>query len=257
MSSITEAIEALRRSAEKTARLVEQAEDLGVRPDRSNWAIGDIARHLILGKGVYQQQLDPSAPAIDPAELSARSRQFEVVEAASGSALADELRAANASLIEVARRADPAHRMRWHNALPMDALEAVCVCIAEELFHGYDIARALGVRPELPDEDCRVAAQAIPIALALATDNSSALSLTCEIRLDDLQPIMWHVSGDEIRTRWGHVEAQCALEGDACSFLLGVYGRRPWSELIESHRVKIVGPDTQLAIELLNGLRKP
>jgi uncharacterized protein (TIGR03083 family) len=258
MGSIGEATGVLIKACERTAALLERTPDLQALPARSDWTVQQIASHLILQARTYRRQFGALESAFaESGALSAATRRFDLVAENTPRDLAATLRSETAAFVVTAREADPDRTYPWHAGLVMTGFEAVSVLTGEELFHGYDIATAIGSAWPFPVDECLTVARVIPLALrALWGRTAEEPRRRCQILLAGVEPILWTIDGSLVSAEWGAGDVECTLEADPASFLIGLYGRRSWKELVEGGEISVRASDPA-SVRMLDGLLPP
>jgi uncharacterized damage-inducible protein DinB len=146
---------------------------------------------------------------------------------------------------------DRAGTFPFHHAIA-DSVTAQTIWLAELLFHGHDVARAVKARWELPERDMALVLRgALQIADGwLRRDTGTATDMCVAFKIHGARPYLIHIHGGraEIRERRAEDRPDAVLKGPASLFTQLLYqrtgplvatlrglrivgGRRPWLAL--------------------------
>jgi SCP-2 sterol transfer family len=132
--------------------------------------------------------------------------------------------------------------------------------IGEQLLHGYDIAQTLGAEWPIGEEPARLTVQAVLPTLPALVDGEAAKSVDAayEPAVD---------GGPRVMARFRHgagsigppegAAIDCQLSGDPVAWLLALYGRVGWEQLLHTGRVKVTIGDAVLGGTFKKLLRNP
>jgi hypothetical protein len=206
-------------------------------------------------KGVEQcYQMDPANMA------GSRRRNLAAMVERYGPMLGTELQlGANAFLDATAGRASE-DMVRWHAGRFLPCAAMTCVLMGEQLLHGYDMAQALGVDWLIEPEPARLVVQAVlPLLPGLIEPEAVK-------EVDTIYELAVH-RGPRVVARFrddacsvdppasGLVD--CQLSGDPLVWLMALYSRVSWEELMRTGRVTVTGGDAALGAGFKRLLRNP
>jgi uncharacterized protein (TIGR03083 family) len=145
---LTQARSALESTARRTVDLVRSLPDLDVPlPPPSVWTVREAAIHMVTYNDVYVEiaKGTPSPLALQaraPLAIENDRRIAEVSETDPGR-VADLLAQGTARLLEATAGRSGDETVIFHENNAMDLAGMVCICLGEQLLHGYDIATAV------------------------------------------------------------------------------------------------------------------
>jgi ubiquinone biosynthesis protein UbiJ len=130
----------------------------------------------------------------------------------------------------------------------------------EQLLHGYDIAQALDVEWPIGDQPARLTVQAVLPVLPALVDSEAATSINAayELAIDGCSRMM--VRFRDCTASIGPAEGtsiDCQLSGDPVAWLLALYGRVSWEQLLRTGRVRVTSGDAGLGEAFKQLLRNP
>lgn len=266
MSGITVDLGAARRELRaltpRTVALFSSMPDPGIPIPGSEWTVGEAAAHLVIGAVDYSEHASgvQQCYRIDRAdEAGSHRRALAAMSESGGHKLGAELqRGINAFLDRTEGRAAE-DLLPWHlHAQPCATM--TCLLIGEQLLHGYDMAQALGAEWPLEPEPARLVVQIWPSLLHLLLDSAGAngVDAAFEIAVDGCPPVLaWFCDGTVSIDPPENRPADCRLSGDPVTWLLALYGRVGWEELLRAGRVQVTGGDAALGASFKQLLRNP
>ncbi|HEY3239026.1 MAG TPA: maleylpyruvate isomerase N-terminal domain-containing protein [Acidimicrobiia bacterium] len=238
----TAARRALVAAAGRSAGLLRAAGDGRLRVERSEWTVGEVGAHLVMGfranRSVLEGRTDV-VPSDFPAgsnfaqRLAAVTSAMLSVEPERDPAVLADLLAAEAARFLATSAGHPAEERLptpWYGDDSSLSLAAVtCLLLGEQLIHGRDLALTLRRPWPISADDAKLLAGAYPSMLPLAIDPGAAAGadLTCEIRLRDggarfvvrIRDATVEIEGSDAR------RVDCHLSADPVAFALVAYGR--------------------------------
>ena len=134
-----------------------------------------------------------------------------------------------------------------------------CTLLAEQLLHGWDIAQTIRVPWDIGLGDARlVIAGVAPIFELRNRDGRAEVEVEYELAVEGgphLFALFRHGKLGISTSPSGAVD--CRLGGDPVTWLLALYGRAPWNDLLDSGKITVDGGDAELAVEFKRLLRNP
>lgn len=257
----------LRELTPRSIALIGSIPDLNVPMPGSEWTLGEAAAHVVFGAELYAEYgrgAEWPAP-IDRADLaeSHRRRVAELMPQGAGQLGADLRLGIDAFLTTTESRAAE-DLLPWHQG-PLPCATMTGLLIGEQLLHGYDIAQTLGAEWHIGDEPARLTVQAVLPILPALVDGEAAKSVdtTYELAVDGGPRVL-------ARFRDGAViispviigapedaDIDCRLSGDPVAWLLALYGRADWEQLLCTGRVKVTIGDAVLGDAFKQLLHNP
>ena len=237
-----EARAALRAAGERTARLIAGAGDLDRPVPRSEWTVGQVAAHLLVGlRGFTAAAQDPIGPEWR-AHIPDTPLYSERVAAITASTLRDEPRRDAPTLERMLREgietflaatekqpADKRLPAPWYaDDFTLPLFQATCLLLGEQVLHGYDIAAALDQPWPIDGADACLIFQAVTTMMPMAVNPEAARGATvsCDIRLRHGPRAVLSVNNGSARVEpWASQQVDCHLWADPTAFMLLGYGR--------------------------------
>jgi hypothetical protein len=135
-----------------------------------------------------------------------------------------------------------------------------CLLIGEQLLHGYDLAQAVGAEWPIETEPARLVVAALLPILPALVDGEAAKGV------DATYELAVH-GGPRVTARFRDATASirppdnsiagCHLSGEPVTWLLALYGRVGWEELLRMGRVTVTAGDAALGAGFKRLLRNP
>ena len=135
-----------------------------------------------------------------------------------------------------------------------------CLLIGEQLLHGYDMAQALGTEWSIEAEAARLVVQAVLPLLPVSVDSETAkgLDATYELTVYGGPRVIARFRDDTASIGpTENVPVGCRLSGDPVDWLLALYGRVDWEELLQTGQVTVTDGDAALGAGFKRLLRNP
>jgi uncharacterized protein (TIGR03083 family) len=249
---------ALRAAGQRVAGLLAGAGDDLDRPvPGSEWTVGQVAAHLLVGLRGYtaaaRDEIGPEWTRHIPDTPLYSGR----VSALTARTLQEEPRRDAATLVRLvgegietflaATGTQPADKplpMPWYaEGATLPVLDATCLLLGEQIFHGYDMARALGQPWRIDQADACLIFPAVTKMMPLALDPEAArgAALACDIRLRGPQgprAVLTVKNGSATVEPWASQPVDCHLSADPAAFLLVGYGRiNQWQAIARGQMV--------------------
>ena len=135
-----------------------------------------------------------------------------------------------------------------------------CLLIGEQLLHGYDMAQTLGAEWIIEAESTRLAVQAVLPVLPALVDSEAAkgVDATYELAVHGGPGVIARFrdgTGSIDPSENGPID--CQLSGDPVAWLLALYGRVGWEELLRTGQVTVTDGDADLGAGFTRLLRNP
>ena len=219
---------ALDRAAQRIADLLRSAPDGNAKVSGLDWTVSDLGAHLIneadrferFGRGNTQAMGDVAQTNAD--ELASVTERDP-------SKQADLLEAAHARFSALAAQHQGTDPYTWFEA-PMEWAEAGGIYLGELSIHAVDLARTLGRKATIDNEDAVDVAYGLLPILPLFVDREKARGFTgtFKLKLRGAVPVLLSFQSGELsvgRARREGDSADCTISADPAAFLLVGYGR--------------------------------
>ena len=215
----------------------------------SEWNTGEAAAHLAmvaLGYSELARGLVPTWP-LDVSDLAGSSaRNLEAMTERDGEKLAALIEDGVQVFLDATASRTGEDTIPWHSGLPLPCATMTSFLVGEHAVHGYDLAGALRVPWTIDAAAARQVVLGLLPFLPLLVDGEAAgdLEACYEMEVDGGPQLLICFAGGGLSLEALDGRARdCRLAGDPVSWLLGLYGRVPWAELIEDGRVQVAaGP---------------
>jgi uncharacterized protein (TIGR03083 family) len=254
--------QALSTQTPRTAELLRGIEDPGIPIPDSEWTIGESAAHLAIGAEGYSEYARGLARRypIDVTDIAGSTRRaLQAMPERDGDKLAAMLESGIELFLEATDGYAADDPVRWHSGMTVPCATITCFLLVEQLIHGWDIARATDAPWTIPPDAARLVIAGVGPFLAFAVNREAAAQVEGEYELSvDGGPRFFancRYGGLTIGTSpTGNVD--CRLSGDPVSWLLALWGRVSWSELLADGKITVDGSAT-LAAKFKSLLRDP
>jgi uncharacterized protein (TIGR03083 family) len=224
---------ALARVARDVAALVRSAPDAGAPVPGSDWTVGDVAAHLVLGAEAYAGYATGATEAA-----------FDVTDIAGGSltrssaalleaeperdlpGLADRMEAAVTAVLQASQGRGADDIVMW-NGQPIGLAAMLGIGLAEFLLHGRDLATALSQPWPIEAGDARlVLASAFPLLPLLVDPVTTAHAhATYDLRVRGGAQVVLAIEDGRLRVGAPGPPVDCHVSADPVALLLVAYGR--------------------------------
>ncbi|HWD71362.1 MAG TPA: maleylpyruvate isomerase family mycothiol-dependent enzyme [Actinomycetota bacterium] len=228
--------DALTATGDRLAYLVRHLPDTAVPVPKSDWTVGDIAAHVLLGHRLYTSLINGGS-----SPFTGRDSFFTDGEARSpvsaqmvpdfperdGARLADLLVEETRALLEAAARYPDSHVVRWH-WMDIEVGPFTCMALFHAIEHGHDIARALRRRFRIDPADARLALEGLKAILPAFLDKEAARGLTAclELRVRGGSQVFLLIDEGEASLHSSAPRGvDCRLSADPVAFLLVATGK--------------------------------
>jgi uncharacterized protein (TIGR03083 family) len=254
--------QALGAQTSRTANLLRSVSDPAIPVLDSEWSVGEAAAHLAIGAEGYSEYargLIRRHP-IDVTDVAGSTRRaLQAMPERNGDKLAAMLESGIDLFLEATDGYGADDPVRWHSDMTLPCATITCFLLVEQLIHGWDIARAADLPWTIPPDAARLVIAGVGPFLAFAVDREAAAAVEGEYELSvDDGPrffALCRYGGLTIGTApTGTVD--CHLSGDPVNWLLGLWARVPWNELLADGRITATG-STTLAAKFKGLLRDP
>ncbi|MBA2471062.1 MAG: SCP2 sterol-binding domain-containing protein [Pseudonocardiales bacterium] len=226
------------------------------------WTTREAAAHLAFGAVDYAEHARgvQQCYQVDPTDTVGSHRRSLAAMVQRGShQLSADLQLYVCAFLDATEGRAAADLMCWHGG-SLRCADMTCLLIGEQLLHGYDLAQAVGAEWLIETEPARLVVQALlPILPALVDDKAAkGVDATYELAVH---------GGPRVTARFRDATASigppdsgiagCRLSGDPVAWLLALYGRVGWEELLRTGRVTVTGGDATLGAGFKRLLRNP
>jgi SCP-2 sterol transfer family protein len=259
---------ALRALTPRTVALVASIPNLDVPMPGSEWTVGEAAAHLIIGAVDYSEHARgvKECYSINPTERTptertrSHRRSLAAMVQQDGDKLDAKLQLGVGAFLDATAGRAAEDLLPWHSGRSLSCAAMTCLLIGEQLLHGYDMAGALSVEWPIETEPARLAVQAVLPLLPALVDGETAkgVNATYELAVDGEPRVMARFRdgiGSIAPSENGAVD--CSLSGDPVAWLVALYGRVAWEELLWMGRVKVTDGDATLGAGFKRLLRNP
>jgi hypothetical protein len=228
----------------------------------SEWTVGEAAAHLVFGAKDYSGHARgvEQCYSIDPTDRAGSHRRSLAAMAQRGShQLGAELQLSIGAFLDATGGRAAEDLLPWHQrSLPCGTM--TCLLIGEQLLHEYDMAQTLDTEWSIEAEPARLAVQAVLPLLPVLVDSEAAKGV-------DATYVLAVRGGPRVMARFRdstgridppeHGPIDCHLSGDPVAWLLALYGRVSWEELLQTGRVTVTDGDADLGAGFKRLLRNP
>jgi uncharacterized protein (TIGR03083 family) len=228
----------------------------------SEWTVGEAAAHLAIaaeGYSEYARGLERRYP-VDLGDVpGSHRRAFAAMPERDGHKLADMLEAAIGVFLDATQGRSADHPLRWHSGLTLSCAATTCTLLGEQLLHGWDIARALDAPWEIGADAARLVIAGVAPLFEFRNRNGDAeAEVEYELAVDGGPHLFASFRHGRLSINTSPSGAvDCRLGGDPVTWLLALYGRVPWDELLAAGKVTVDGGDAELAAKFKSQLRSP
>jgi uncharacterized protein (TIGR03083 family) len=237
--------------------------DPGIPIPGSEWTVGEAAAHLAIGAEGYSEYargLERRYP-VDLADVpGSHRRAFAAMPERDGGKLAEMLEAGIELFLDATDGQSAEDPLRWHGTLTLSCATTTCTLLGEQLLHGWDIAQTLGVPWEIGPAAARLVIAGVAPIFELRVNRSGGAEIEAEYELaveggPQLFALFRHGRLSIGNSPSGTVD--CRLGGGPVTWLLALYGRVPWDELLGTGKITVGGGDAELAARFKGQLRNP
>jgi hypothetical protein len=149
--------------------------------------------------------------------------------------------------------------LRWHGDMTLSCATTTCTLLGEQLLHGWDIAQTLHVPWDIGAAAARLVIAGVAPIFEIRVNRGGGVEVEAEYELaveggPRLYALFRHGKLGLSTSPSGTVD--CRLGGDAVTWLLALYGRVPWDELLDAGTIS-AGGDAGLAAKFKSQLRNP
>jgi uncharacterized protein (TIGR03083 family) len=259
---VAAARDALGLQTPRTMQLLRGITDPGIPIPGSEWTVGEAAAHLAIGAEGYSEYargLERRYPVNLADVPGSHRRAFAAMPERDGHKLAEMLEAGIELFLDATEGRSADEPLRWHGNLTLSCATTTWTLLAEQLLHGWDIARTLHAPWEIGADDARlVIAGVAPIFELRNWDSDARVEAEYELDVEGGPHLfaMFRQGKLTIGTQSSGM-ADCRLGGDPVTWLLALYGRTPWEELLDTGKVARGGRDSELAVKFKSLLRNP
>jgi hypothetical protein len=267
MSPIIVDLAAARRVLEavtpSTAELVRSTTAPGVPISGSEWNVGEAAAHLCMGAEAYSEYargLEGPHP-VDPTDMpgSNRRRLVAMTERDPGK-LSVRLEQGVSVFLDATERRAAQEPLLWHGGRLLPCATLTCLLLGEQLVHGYDIAQALSAIWPIGADAARIVVQGVAPIVPFLVDGETArnVRVSYELMVHGGPPIVARFYDGTLTVGSSdNGPVDCRLSGDPVAWLLALYGRVTWENLLRTGTVVVSGGDALIGAGFKHLLRNP
>jgi uncharacterized protein (TIGR03083 family) len=229
----------------------------------SEWTVGEAAAHLAIGAEGYSEYargLERRCP-VDLADIpGSHRRAFAAMPERDGRKLAQMLETDIELFLAATEGRSADDPLRWHNNLTLSCGATTCTLLGEQLLHGWDIAQTLRAPWDIGADAARLVIAGVAPIFELRVNRSGGAEVEAEYELAV-------EGGPHVFASFRHGKlslgpspsgaVDCRLGGDPVTWLLALYGRAPWDELLKTGKITVGGRDPDLAVKFKSLLRNP
>jgi len=246
----------------RTVMLIGSITDPGIPIPDSEWTVGQAAAHLAVGAQLYAQYAQGIArPAlIDRTDLAgSHRRKLAELTTQDTPQLGADLKLGIDTFLTAIEERGAEELLPWHEGT-LPCITMTGLLIGEQLLHGYDIAQALDTEWPIGDQPARLTVQAIRPMLPALVDREAAtrINTAYELAIDGGPRVIvrFHDGTASIGPA-DETTIDCQLSGDPVAWLLAIYGRVSWEQLLRIGRVRVTSGDAALGKAFKQLLRNP
>ena len=224
---------ALQRVVPNVAGLVRSAPDAGAPVPGSDWTVGDVAAHLVLGAEAYSGYAAGATDAVfDVSDIAGGSLTrssaalLEAEHERDLPGLADRMEAAVTAVLQASQGHNADDIVMW-NGQPIGLAAMLGIALAEFLLHGRDLAHALSQPWPIEASDARlVLASALPLLPLLVDPVTTAHAhATYDLRVRGGARAVLAIDDGALRVGAPDASVDCHVSADPVALLLVAYGR--------------------------------
>ncbi len=225
---------ALARAADELCALVASSPNAGVAVPGSDWSVGEIAAHVVVGTEAYVGYLSGhTEPFVDVSDIAGGSLARSSADRLAAeperevASLVERMRSASSALVEETDGRSPDEVVIWHGH-PVALGDMLGIGLGEYLLHGRDIATALSRPWIIRADDARlVLGAALPLLPLLVDPVSTAhVHARYDLRVRGGARVAVTISDGELTVADDGQRADCHVSADPVALLLIAYGRR-------------------------------
>ncbi len=242
----------LRALTPHTVALLASMANPGVPMSGSEWTVGEAAAHLVFGAKDYSEHARgvERCYRIDPTDMAGSHRRDLATMAERDShQLGAEFQLGICAFLDATEERAAEDLLTWHGRSLSSCATMTGLLIGEQLLHGYDIAQALDAEWPIETEPARLVVQAVLPLLPALVDSEAAkgVNATYELAVRGGPRVM-----ARFRDGTGSIDplengpVDCRFSGDPVAWLLALYGRVDWEELLRTGRVTVTDGDAAL-----------
>ncbi|MGH3768867.1 MAG: SCP2 sterol-binding domain-containing protein [Pseudonocardiaceae bacterium] len=253
---------ALRALTPRTVTLLASIPDLDVPMWGSEWTVGQAAAHVLFGAEIYAEYAQgvERPTSIDRTNVAeSHRRRLAALVTLGAPQMGAELHIGIDAFLHATEDRDAGDLLPWHQGrLPCATMTGLLM--GEQLLHGYDIAQTLGAEWPIEPEPARLTLQALLDVLPafVVSETAKGVDATYELTVDGGPQVVARFRDGALSLSAVDSEAvDCRLSGDPATWLLGLYGRAGWEQLLHSQRVTVTDGDAALGAGFKQLLRNP
>jgi uncharacterized protein (TIGR03083 family) len=263
MVDLAAARDALVTQTPPTMELLRGIPDPAIPIPDSEWTVGEAAAHLAIGAEGYSEYargLDRRHP-VDLADVpGSHRRAFAAMPERDGGKLAEMLEAGIEVFLDATEGRSADHPLRWHGDLTLSCATTTCTLLGEQLLHGWDIARTIHAPWEIDADAARLVIAGVAPIFELRANRAGGANIEAgyELAVDGGPRLFASFAHGRLTLDTSPSGAvDCRLRGDPLTWLLALYGRVPWNEVLAAGKVTVAGGDPELAAKFKGQLRNP
>lgn len=252
----------LRELTPTTVGLISSLTDRGVPMPGSEWTVGEAVAHMVLGAELYAEyaqgvERPASIDHADPA--GSHRRKMAQLMTRDTRQLGADLQLGIDTFLKATEGRAAEDLLPWHIG-PLPCATMTGLLLGEQLLHGYDIAQTLGAEWPIGDEPAQLTVQAVlPILPALVNGEAAeSVDTTYALAIGGCARVMVRFRDGACSVHPPEIgPVDCHLSGDPIAWLMALYGRVSWEELLRTARIEVTGGDAALGAGFKRLLRNP
>lgn len=254
------AAHALQSLTPRTVALIASIPDLDVPISSSDWTLGEAAVHLVFGARDYSEHARGAQRCyrINPADTAGNHDELASIAQRDRPALDTELQLGIDAFLDATEGRTAEDLLPWHVG-SLSCASMTGLLLGEQLLHGYDMAQTLDAEWPIEAEPARLVVEAWLPLLPRLVDSAAVegIAVSYELIVDGGPSVIARFCDGVSIDLSEDGPVDCRLSGDPISWLLALYGRVGWENLLRTGGVKMTYGDTALGAGFKRLLRNP
>jgi uncharacterized protein (TIGR03083 family) len=265
-TDLAQARAALEAVADRTAELLHSIPDGDLPVTGSDWTVGQVGAHLVLGLRGFTQAVagsfDTVSPHIPDTEVfrdrltAVTAGTLQVIPERNPSVLAKLLLEATRTFLAATaeRSPDEAINTPWYGSRASLSMQAATqLLIGEQIIHGYDIAKTAGRRWPISTADALLALPLAMIPLAVNPTTAVGHTASYEVRTRSGPRFVVRFRDGVAAVESAHSQRiDCHISADPVDLMLVIYGRISHWGPITRGRLLVWGRKPWLGLKFKN-----